>query len=69
MLFKQIRTYRHLQGIEGVLQRVVRVQLIDLVQELVHPLLTPVRHHHELDASESLVTVKFKCVCFQFSDS
>ena len=69
MLIEEVRPDGHLERVEGVLERVVRVQLIDLVQELVHPLLTPVRHHHELDASESLVTVKFKCVCFQFSDS
>ena len=40
--------HRHVHCVEGALENKVRIQLIHLLNELVHPTLSLVRHHKEL---------------------
>ena len=48
--------YRHVHCIEGTLQNKVRIQLVHLLKELVHPTLSLVRHHKKLYTLESAKT-------------
>ena len=68
-LLEQVGPDRHLQRVEGVLEGEVGVQLVDLVEELVHPGLGAVRHHHELDPGESLVAVQPEGVSLDLTDT
>ena len=40
--------HRHVHCVEGALENKVRIQLVHLLKELVHPTLSLVRHHKEL---------------------
>ena len=65
VLVEQVRPDGHVQRVEGVLQGIVGVQLVDLVEELVDADLLGIRHHDKLDAREGLAAVQLERVSLE----
>ena len=54
LLVEEVGPDGHLEGVEGVLEGEVGVQLVNPLQELVHPRLRALGDHHELHPSQRL---------------